>query len=220
MVETDPKFDLVKGACYVAIDSTHFVQVGGEMNKNLLSAAYMINLESISTSKIKYSNKYKMVIEKLPNLNIKRKYSGCTTGVIDGKRSIIVMGGSGQKESFLNSIEYLPLSSAYQNATELSTISSQPSDRVNFLTFRNHFADSYQWKPLPPSQIARSGFPTIYMSKNKLSIVGGKCTSQLKEIFNKVEVLNTEKCEWIFTDNAIRSTRYNHNSGDVSNMCH
>ena len=77
-----------------------------------------------------------------------------------------------------------------------------------------------QWKALPSFKIARSGFPTIFSSENKLVIVGGKCPSNIKHHCNKEEVLYSEKCNWIITNDTIKSIRYNHNSEDVTKICH
>ena len=217
VVETDPKFHLVEGACYISINSTHFIQIGGELNGNVLNAAYMINIESNSNSGPNYNNKYRLKIKALPNFHTKRKYAGCTTGVISGKNSIIVVGGSSHKESFLNSGEYLPLVSLKKPVIS--------NDGVNFLPSSNFEADRYQWKSLPSFQIARSGFPTVFASENKLVVVGGKCpffqnVPNFKQHCNKVEVLNSEKCNWIITNDTIKSIRYNHNSEDVTKICH
>ena len=211
---------MVEGSCYISINSTHFVQIGGEWNGSILDAAYMISIESNSKSGPSYNYKYRLKTETLSNLHTKRKYAGCTTGVIDGENSIIVVGGSSHKESFLNSGEYFPLPSNYQNKVESQNKPVRSDDRVNFLP-SNHFkADNPQWKALPSFKIARSGFPTIFSSENKLVIVGGKCPSNIKHHCNEEEVLYSEKCNWIITNDTIKSIRYNHNSEDVTKICH
>ena len=225
VVKTDPKFYMVKAACYHSINSTHFVQIGGELYGSIVNAAYMINIESNSNSGPSYNNKYRMKIKELSNFHTKRKYAGCTTGVINGKNSIIVVGGSSHKESFLNSVEYLPLPLSSQNEAVSPRKQFKSDDGVNFVPSGNFKADKYQWKTLPSFQIARSGFPTIFSSENKLVIVGGKCpffqtVPTFKQHCNKVEVLNSEKCNWIITNDTIKSIRYNHNSEDVTQICH
>ena len=216
---------MVQGACYISINSTHFVQIGGELYGSILNAAYMINIESNSNSGSNYNNKYHLNITPLSKLHTKRKYAGCTTGEINGKNSIIVVGGSSHKESFLNSGEYLPLPLSNQNKVAGAKKQTKSDDVVNFIPSNNVKEDDYQWKALPSFHIARSGFPTIFSSENRLVIVGGKCpffqtVPTFKQHCNKEEVLHSEKCNWIITNNTIKSIRYNHNSADVTKICH
>ena len=107
----DRRFNKIKGACYITVNSTHFVQTGGELNGQVVKAVYMVELTSDFRSFKYFFQKHllKLKLQVLPPMNIKRIYHGCSTSIIDDQLSVIVAGGIDENGNPLSSIEYLSL---------------------------------------------------------------------------------------------------------------
>ena len=102
----DPKFNLVLGACYVTLNATHFLQIGGYMNGSVLKAVYMVELVSDPIGQQSQDNQ-RFKLTSLPHLRTRRKFHGCSKAIINNKFSIVVAGGTGRRHKLLTSVEYL-----------------------------------------------------------------------------------------------------------------
>ena len=215
----DTKFNQVSGACYVTINATHFVQIGGQTNGDVLNEAYIFRLVSdFKVNQPQYKQKYHLDISRLPPLTVKRKYQGCTKGNINDKSAIIVAGGIGENDQGLKSVEYLTFLNSNQNDgsnnKELATLTPY-SDSFHF-GVRRMDNNTDKWNELPHMTVARSRFPTLIVSNNELLIVGGKCLPKVDESHcTVVERLNTTQCRWISIDEHLEGIRYDHNSGEI-----
>ena len=107
----DRRFNKIEGACYVSVNSTHFVQTGGELNGQAVKAVYLVELTSDFRSFKYFFPKHllKLKLYVLPPLNTKRMYHGCSTSIINDRLSVIVAGGIGEDGNLLSSIEYFSL---------------------------------------------------------------------------------------------------------------
>ena len=207
---TEDKFSKIHGGCYVTINSTHFIQIGGSFNGGILKAVYMIELKSDFKSRGK-KDRFMLELTKMPHLDINRMYHGCTKGIINDSISIIVAGGIGENDEPLTSIEYLTISINQQMKMPIhsdAVIFSDEEDGVNEV-------NDEKWKKLPSMKIARSHFPTIIFSNGALSIAGGKCIPDNTTKCNIIEVLNVKTCQWGFDKHQLSGTRYNHNDAQM-----
>ena len=239
----DPRFNQVFGACYVTINSTHFLQLGGDMNGSILKAAFMVELVS-EFKGYRLGAKQYLKLTRLPRLNIRRKYHGCSTGMINNQLSVIVAGGFGVNATILKSVEYLSFSARYLNKKSTYNDSIQFNLNENAIRSQRNLQSvkklvssvkhtftlnittntkirakkKNEWKKLPSMKIPRSHFPTIITSTDNILIAGGNCLpADIKEC-KKVEKLNTTSCEWQYDKEQLLSIRYNHNSGEIPLM--
>ena len=146
-------FEKTHGSCYVPINSTHFVQIGGYNSTDVLKSVYLFKICILQATKfymnvdIRYIRDISLLHAELPDLKIPRKFHGCGKAIINGKLSVIVSGGIGISNKTLKSVEYLSLP---EQITE--------------------------WKELPALNLARSGFPSLGFIGEELFIVSGQCT--------------------------------------------
>ena len=237
-VLTPHKFREITGGCYATLNSTHFIQSGGKFNDEVLNAVYMVELDSDFKS-FKYFLKnlrLQLKVTELPRLSVKRMYHGCSIGMINDRLSLIVAGGVGEDGNPLSSIEYLILYEQMKTEPKIysdSVVFTDSNDNKNSVKFENGLqsvkdlltqtvkqnnkeVSGKKWKMLPSMKIARSYFPTIIISDQTLTIVGGKCAAKDALNCNSIEMLNTSSCEWSFDEQHLGGTRYNHNSAKLS----
>ena len=156
--------------------------------------------------------------------------------MINNMLSLIVAGGVGEDGNPLSSIEYLILYEQMKTEPKIysdSVVFTDSNDNTNSVTFENGLqsvkdlltqtvkqnnkeVSGKKWKMLPSMKIARSHFPTIIISDQILTIVGGKCAAKDALNCNSIEMLNTSSCEWGFDEQHLGGTRYNHNSAKLS----
>ena len=127
----------------------------------------------------------------------------------------------------------MPLITCFEAFSSDSVVFTDNDDNKNSITFQNGLQSvkdlltqtvrqdnndviGKKWKMLPSMKVPRSHFPTIIISYQTLSIVGGKCAAKDASYCNSIEMLNTTSCEWGFDEQHLGGTRYNHNSAKLS----
>ena len=243
-VAANPSFNQVFGSCYVTINATHFIQIGGYRNESAIGQVFIVEIIP-QLKAARYKEQLYMKFSKLPQLNFQRKYHGCGQGIINNDLSIIVAGGIGMKNTTLKSVEYLPLkthdirgssstsdSVIFKDTPKKITPTQKSKGLQKYLTFlasEKNFVEptkignedsatstfDNEWMSLHPMKIARSHFPTIIASNGTLSIVGGDCTPMDRTYCEIVESFDKHTCNWEHDTHRLKSIRYNHNSAEI-----
>ena len=249
-VAPNPSFTQVFGSCYVTINATHFIQIGGYRNETAIGQVFLVEIIP-QLKAAQYKEQLYMKFSKLPKLNFQRKYHGCGKGMISNDLSIIVAGGIGINNTTLKSVEYLPLKlhDIRGSSTNSDSVIFKESPRKIAPTQKSTALQKYhtflaseeksveptkigiedsakstfdnEWMSLPPMKIARSYFPTIIASNGTLSIVGGDCTPMDRKYCKLVESFDKDTCNWQHDTLRLKSIRYNHNSAEIPLLfCH
>ena len=243
-VAANPSFNQVFGSCYVTINATHFIQIGGYRNESAIGQVFIVEIIP-QIKAARYKEQLYMKFSQLPQLKFQRKYHGCGKGMINNDLSIIVAGGIGINNTTLKSVEYLPLklhdirgsstnsdSVIFEAAPRKSTHTQKYTGLQKYHTFLASEEKSLEptkigiedsakstfdneWRSLPPMKIARSYFPTLIASNGTLSIVGGDCTPMDRKYCKLVESFDKDSCNWEHDTHRLKSIRYNHNSAEI-----
>ena len=249
-VAANPSFNQVFGSCYVTINATHFIQIGGYRNESAIGQVFIVEIIP-QIKAARYKEQLYMKFSKLPQLKFQRKYHGCGKGMINNDLSIIVAGGIGINNTTLKSVEYLPLklhdirgsstnsdSVIFEAAPRKSTHTQKYTGLQKYHTFLASEEKSVEpteigiedsakstfddeWMSLHPMKMARSYFPTLIASNGTLSIVGGDCTPMDRKYCKLVESFDKDSCNWEHDAHRLKSIRYNHNSAEIPLLyCH
>ena len=249
-VAANPSFNQVFGSCYVTINATHFIQIGGYRNESAIGQVFIVEI-ILKLKGARYKGQLYMKFSKVPQLNFQRKYHGCGKGIIDNDLSIIVAGGTGINNTTLKSVENLPLtkhdirgsstnsdSVIFKDTARKITPTQNSRGLQKYFTFLASEENSVEptkivtedsakstfhneWMSLHPMKIARSYFPTIIASNGTLSVVGGDCTPTDRKYCKLVELFDKDTCNWEHDTHRLKSIRYNHNSAEIPLLfCH
>ena len=187
------------GSCFVTLNSTHFIQIGGYRYNEKSASVLLHHLDLRKLNEL--GPQIEIISSPLANLSMPRMQHGCTlVKMKDEEIAIIVAGGSVKNKRISKSMEYLTLPYMNLNRVEGINISS-----------------TRDWQTFTPLRTARTKYPSIGFVGTNFVAAAGACGKKNRKRCHLVEKFNVSNNEWeVFQDLQLTHNRYDHSTIQIT----